>query len=176
MRPHVTDESVPDLAEGALNAGDQAHVAQCAACATRVAEARLALEMARGADVPEPSPLYWEALRHNVSQRIAEEKRAPSRLWLLLPAALAAGLVAALLMRPAPPSPLPEPRLAAWSALPPAEDDQGLAVLEGLAVAQGELPAWDEERGLGAFLAGLSEEESRTLAEGLRRAGKGGES
>jgi hypothetical protein len=175
MRPHVADESVLDLAEGAGNGEDLAHLARCAACATRVAEARLALETARRAELPEPSPLYWEALRRSVGRRIAEEKHAASRVWLLLPAAVAAGLVAFLLMRPVP-SPLPEPTLAAWSALPPAEDDAGLAVLEGLAVADDGLPAWDEDRGLGAFLAGLTDEETRALADRLRRAGQGGES
>jgi len=46
-------------------------------------------------------------------------------------------------------------------------------VLEGLAVADGGLGAWDEGRGLGAFVAGLSDEESNALVEALGDPGGG---
>ena len=49
-------------------------------------------------------------------------------------------------------------------------------MLEGLAVADGDLGTLDEGRGVGAFLAGLSDEEYRALADSLREAGQGGES
>ncbi len=55
--------------------------------------------------------------------------------------------------------------LPAWSALPPVEDDDGWAVVGGL--ADGELANWDEGRGLGAFVAGLSDEESEALVAAL---------
>jgi hypothetical protein len=56
--------------------------------------------------------------------------------------------------------------VAAWSALPPTEEDEALPVIEGVAVAGGEA-AWDEGLGLGPFLAGLTDEESLALAEAL---------
>jgi hypothetical protein len=177
MTRHVSDESLPDLAEGGGSDAERAHAPACGPCASRVEEARAALALARRADVPEPSPLYWEAMRRNVGRRISEESHR-SPLWArLVPVAGAATVVVVVVAltagRTHEPAPSPEPTLAAWSALPPAEDDASLPVLEGLAV---DMPDLDEGRGLGAFLAGLSDEEGRALAESLRRAGQGGAS
>jgi hypothetical protein len=74
------------------------------------------------------------------------------------------------------PSASPPAALPAWSALPPAEDDTSLEVLEGLAVVDGDLGELDAGRGVGAFLAGLSDDEYQALADSLRGAGQGGES
>jgi hypothetical protein len=178
MTRHVPDESLPDLAEGGGSDADRVHAAACGPCAARVEEAREVLALARRADVPEPSPLYWEAMRRNVGRRIGEEPhRAPRWAWLAPVAAAAVVAVVVLTTgRPRAPSAPPERTLAAWSALPPAEDDASLEVLEGLAVADGDLAELDEGRGVGAFLAGLSEEDDRALADSLRSAGQGGES
>jgi hypothetical protein len=178
MTRHVSDESLPDLAEGGGSEADRAHAVACGPCAARVEEARAALALARRADVPEPSPLYWAAMRRNVGRRIAEEpRRAPRWAWLAPVAAAAAVAVVVLTTgRTHAPSVPPERTLAAWSALPPAEDDASLEVLEGLAVADADLAELDEGRGVGAFLAGLSDEDNRALADSLRRAGQGGES
>jgi hypothetical protein len=70
----------------------------------------------------------------------------------------------------------PAPGLPAWSALPEAEDDPSLAVLEGLAAGGDGLAELDEGAGVGPFLASLSDEDDRALAESLRAGGKGGES
>ena len=129
--------------------------------------------------MPEPSPLYWEAMRRSVERRIAEEpRRSPRWAWLAPLAATAAvvTVVALTTGRTHAPAALPGPTLPAWSALPPAEDDASLEVLEGVAVADGDLGTDDEGRGVGAFLAGLSDEEYRALADSLREAGQGGES
>jgi hypothetical protein len=116
-------------------------------------------------------------MRRSVGRRIAEDRRGSWPAWLSALAATAAVVVAALaftIARPlAPPSPSEE-TLPAWSALPPAEDDPSLDVLEGFTMADGSLGAIDEGRGVGAFLAGLSDEDYRALAESLR--GQGGES
>jgi len=175
MTAHVADESVLDLALGSGAASDRAHLGPCEACARRVEEARAALDLARRAEVPEPSPLYWEALRSGVSRRIAEDKPRSASWAILLP--LAAAIVAVLFSAPSTRPPIGvEPTLAAWSPLPAAEDDAGLRVLEGLALASGVFPEWDEPSGLGAYLAGLTDDESRALAETLRSDGQGGES
>jgi hypothetical protein len=179
MRRHLSDESLLRLAQGGEADGERAHVLACARCATRVEEAREGLTLARRADVPEPSPLYWEAMRRRIEQRIAEEpRRSPAWAWLapVLATAAAVAVVALTTGRAHAPAALPSPTLPAWSALPPAEDDASLEVLEGVAIADGDLGTLDEGRDLSAFLVGLSDEESRALADSLREAGKGGES
>ena len=179
MSRHLSDESLLRLAQGGDADGERAHVLACARCAGQVEEARAGLDLARRADVPEPSPLYWEAMRLRIERRIAEEpRRSPVWAWLapVLATAAAVAVVALTTGRAHAPAGLPGPTLPAWSALPPAEDDTSLAVLEGLAVADGDLGTLDEGRGVSAFLAGLSDEEYRALADSLRETGKGGES
>jgi len=179
MTRHPSEESLLALAEGDVREADLAHVSLCAECASRVEAARAGIVLAGRADVPEPSPLYWEAMRRRIGQRI-EEDRARARWWTWLApiaATAAAVLVVALAAGRAPsPAASPLPGLAAWSALPPWEDDGSLEVLEGLAVADAGLEALDEELAVGSLLADLSEEERRALAESFRGAGQGGES
>jgi hypothetical protein len=179
MTRHVPDDSLADLADGLGSDAEHAHVGSCAPCAARVAEARAALDLLRRAGVPEPSPLYWEAMRRNVGRRIAEEpRRTPLWAWLAPLAATAAAVAVVVLGtgRTREPSEGPGPLLTAWSALPPAEDDPSLEVLEGLALADGDLGELDTGRGVGALLVALSEDDYRVLAESLRAAGQGGES
>jgi len=180
MTRHLSDESLLDLVEGEGTPAGRAHVAACAACAARVEDAREGLALARRADVPEPSPLYWEAMRRNLGRRISEEPSRAWPAWLAPLAATAAVAVAAVVLTigrsPAPARSAVEPPLPAWSALPPAEDDPSLAVIEGLAAAEGGLATMDEGRGVGVFLAGLSDEDTRALAESLRSANEGGRS
>ncbi|HSD28414.1 MAG TPA: hypothetical protein VLL75_14020 [Vicinamibacteria bacterium] len=179
MTRHLPDGSLLNLAEGRGSDADRAHAGACAVCAARLAEVRSALDLARRADVPEPSPLYWDAMRRSVDRRIGEEPRPRPRWVWLGPFAATAALVAALVLtsgRTHAPSPTPAPGLPAWSALPEAEDDPSLAVLEGLAAGDDALGALDEGGGVGPFLANLSDEDYQALAESLRGAGKGGES
>ena len=179
MTRHLPDESLPDLAFGRGSEADRAHAGACGACGSRLAEVRSALEIARRADVPEPSPLYWDAMRRSVGRRIGEEpRRRPGWAWLA-PLAAAAALVAAMMLttgRTHAPSATPEPGLPAWSALPKAEDDPSLVVLEGFAADDDELAALDEGGGVGPFLASLSDEDDQALADSLRGDRKGGES
>jgi hypothetical protein len=179
MSRHLSDESLLSLAQGGGASALRVHVLACGRCAERVEGARAGLALAGRADVPEPSPLYWEAMRRSVERRIAEEPRRSSRFaWLapLLATAAVLTVVALAIGRSHAPAVLPGPTLPAWSALPPAEDDASLDVLEGVAIADGDLGTLDEWRGVSAFLAGLSDEESGALADSLREAGKGGES
>ena len=84
---------------------------------------------------PEPSPLYWQALRSGVQRRIAEEKRHAS-LWTRAASrspprrrsSRCSGAARRSRRRSCTPS------LPAWSPLPAVEEDAGLRVLEGLAL------------------------------------------
>jgi hypothetical protein len=177
MTAHVSDDAVVDLALGAGTASERAHAGRCEACARRVREAASALELAQRAEVPEPSPFYWQALRHGVSQRIADEGRSTRRWAILVPLAAAAAVLAVIVNGPTLPVKGPlAPGLAAWSALPLEEEDDGLRVLEGLALSSGELAEWDRGEGLSGYLANLTDDESRVLAVTLRERGQGGES
>ena len=171
MNAHLSENELLDLTLGEGKDADRDHAFACAACGSRLAELRQGLALARKADVPEPSPLYWEALRRNVSRRIADAPR-PLAAWsrFLALASAAAVLAIALSSGRTSHTPVegPAPALPAWSALPPPEEDPGLAVLEGLAHADGDLTAWEEGRGLGAFLAELSETDERALVDTLR--------
>jgi hypothetical protein len=167
MSAHLSDRTMVDVLEGGGSPAQWGHVASCAACRTRVEEARAGRELASKAEVPEPPGLYWEALRRNVSRRIAEEPPRRSRWSWLVPlvAGSAAVLVIALSLGGPGPSEV-DALLPAWSALPPVEEDDDLSVVWGLDDA--DLTDWDEGRGLGAFVAGLSDDESEALVAALR--------
>ena len=181
MTRHPSEESRLAVAEGGGGEADRAHVAACPECASQVEAARAGLALARRAEVPEPSPLYWagDAPRHRAQDRggpragavvdlaRAAARRPPPRSWWW-PSPAAA--------RRRPLASPARPLLPAWSALPPVEDDASLEVLEGLAVADAGLEALDEEVGVGSLLADLSDEDSRALADSFRGAGQGGES
>jgi hypothetical protein len=175
MASHVPEQRLLDVLEG-RGAADRAHVDACGQCRTRLAEAQAGLALAVGAEVPEPSPLYWEALRRQVSRRVDEEsERRPAfwrRLWLgpaLAAAAAVAGIVTFLPVAGHHPAPLPEKPLPAWSALPPAEEDEGLDVLRAVAPAVADAPAPTGCGSVAECVIDLSDEESQVLADNLRR-------
>lgn len=177
MTSHVSDEILYDLATGDGSAADRAHASSCGACGRRVEEVLSSVELARRAEVPEPSPFYWHALRRGVGQRIAEDGRKTRHFLVFVPLAAAAALVAALAAGPA----LLRkgrvaPALAAWSALPLEEEDDGLRVLEGVALSSSGLADLERAEGVEADLATLTDDESRALAESLRQHAQGGES
>jgi len=171
MTKHPRDEELLDLALGEGAADDRAHAAGCDACGRRLADLREGLALAREAQVPEPSPLYWDALRRNVAARIAEEPAPSGWVSRLQPAlaglAVAASLAGVILVGGRGPGAAPAaPTLPAWSALPPQADDSGLLALEG-AIGSGEtsLSGCD---GLARCLATLTDDETRALAAAVR--------
>jgi hypothetical protein len=173
MTRHLAEEGLMDVVDGTGSPGARAHAAACPECDARVAEARDALGVAMDAEVPEPPGAYWEVLRRGVGRRIAEEPRGGGRLRWLVPLAAATAIVAILFLGDhRPPAPQVPALLPAWSALPPAEDDAGLTALS---VVNGDLAPWEESQGLGAFVAGLSDEETATLVEALRHQPGGAE-
>lgn len=169
---HARDDELLDAVEGVASEAVRRHVQGCAECFERVEEARHGWELAREAEVPEPSPLYWQAFRRQVGGRLGAERRL--RRWLWAPAlATAAALALAVgLLAPGagPGGPTTESVLPAWSAsLPAAEDDERLAVLAGLTPPADELPVTAGCLGLAQCLSDLTEEETVALADVLRQ-------
>jgi hypothetical protein len=88
----------------------------------------------------------------------------------------AAGLIVAVSVRQSPhPDAMPSPAtLPAWSALPPAEEDEGLSVLEAVASADADVVTGFERNGAQEIVFDLSDDESQALAARLRADAKGG--
>ncbi len=166
-----------DAAAGSTRAGVQEHVDGCETCRARVDDIRAALTAAVEADVPEPSPLYWDAFRRQVSRRIDEDGRRSSRAWRVpaLGALAAAVLVAAIASRPLlprrgePSGPADAATLPAWDPMPDAAEDGGLRLLGALGPSPEELRGSSECEAIADCLSGLSEEETRALAAALEQ-------
>lgn len=102
---HLSESEFVDLAEndGALDSRRRAHVQTCPSCREQVEALRAILRAAAAADVPEPSPLFWDHLTARVRDAVAAEPAAvrPSWSWIgirgLAPVAGAAVLVAAMI-------------------------------------------------------------------------------
>ena len=170
MATHVPEPRLLEFLEGKGGA-DRAHVESCALCGARLSEARAGLALARDADMPEPSPFYWESLRRQVNSRLdASSERVPLwRSWRLGSVLAAAAVIAAIatFLPVAAPPPHAERPLPAWSALPPADDDPGLDVLKAMGPEVAEVaPA--ACAGMTECMVELSDEESQALAEHLR--------
>ncbi len=170
MTRHLSEERLFDAVDSGADAAERAHLEACAECRALRDEVRAGLALAREAEVPEPSPLFWEAFRRQVGRRIVAEERPRWRSWLLPLAATAAVLafVVPFVKGPASGPAGGAPVLPAWSALPPAEEDEGLALLEGSGVAEADLAAVGEMKGLDEVLGDLSDEEQDAVAKLLR--------
>ncbi len=172
MTGHLSEERLLDALESGPDTAELAHIETCEKCGALVDEARSGMALAREADVPPPSPFYWEAFRRQVGDRIGAEERPLWRAWLLPLAAVTAALAFAIpfLQGRAPEPPAGgAPVLPAWSALPPADEDEGLAVLKGLGVAETDLAAVGEVSGLDGVLGEVSEDEEDAFTDLLRR-------
>lgn len=170
---HVSEDVLIDIAEGRVDAEALAHVRGCASCARALADTREMLDVALDADVPEPAPMYWEAFRTQVRRRIeAERRRSP---WALgWPALLAAAaLLAVAVARPWTPRTPPSSAAAtaslpAWSALPPAEDDPGLFVIEQLTRDMGDQAQDVACESWAACVVDMSDDEVKVLGEWVK--------
>jgi hypothetical protein len=175
MGKHLSDEALMGVIEGADDVNTRAHLEECGLCRGLLDEARRGEDAARSAvPVPEPSPLYWDAFKRNLDQRIAEDTPRVFRAAFLVPALAAAAVVVAALgiwgthaPRPTP-SPV-APHLAAWTPLPPADDDSGLALIQAMRPSPDEIvPAAGCETASECVVDRLSEEESHSFLERMR--------
>jgi hypothetical protein len=124
---HLTAGKLVDIAEGTRPESAAPHLASCEACRAQLLDLRAMLSEAKEADVPEPSPLFWEHLSSRVREAVAEDavnaRLTPSRdlarplaAWLESRAVHAGvAVVAALLIavalgsRAQAPAPVPAP-------------------------------------------------------------------
>ncbi len=168
MWGHVSERALVDVLEGSADAASRAHVESCERCRERLSALRSGLALAREADVPEPSPLYWETFRSQVDVRLVRESSTAA--WSFRPAlATAAALVALLALLPLSRTSVPArpATLPAWSALPPPAEDLSLALLSGLDAPEEDLLAGSARQGLSGLLADLSEAERVELLKVL---------
>jgi hypothetical protein len=68
---HLRDQEFIDLLDGCLEATKLQHVGTCAECRERVADMRALLARAAEAEVPEPSPLFWDQFSSRVREAVA---------------------------------------------------------------------------------------------------------
>jgi predicted transcriptional regulator len=80
---HLTEAELVDLMDGVLPDGRRAHIQACAACQARATDIEWALGRAAWAEVPEPSPLFWNHLSARIHDAVASPEVAagPERAW-----------------------------------------------------------------------------------------------
>ena len=78
---HVNTDELVDIAEGTRPESSAPHLIGCEPCRARLHELRAMMSAAREADVPEPSPLFWDHLSSRVRDAVAADAL-PRRSWL----------------------------------------------------------------------------------------------
>jgi len=154
---HLTNEELLDLAERdatpAVVERANTHLASCARCAGELDRVRAVLSIARdplSADVPEPSPLFWEHFSARVSDAVASDSTARTPRWfnaawgwrVMVPVAGVIALIVAVSLRVGPAQPASQSAANTPGALEvttpgavdaTAGDDSALALLTDLA-------------------------------------------
>ena len=93
MTTHLSSQEFVDAIEGGLAADRRRHLDSCAVCQTEVEALRtIVVDLDSDADMPEPSPLFWEHFQSRVDAAVREEAMAPGRApwWQVL---MGAGVV-----------------------------------------------------------------------------------
>jgi hypothetical protein len=95
---HLHPDELIDLADGTRPESSAPHLTACAECRRQLAELRGTMAAAAQAEVPEPSPLFWDHFSARVHDAVAAEgapRRAP---WLGLAPPLWAAACAAVII------------------------------------------------------------------------------
>ena len=70
---HLSAEAFVDLLDGTVADASVPHLQRCDRCRTQLAQLRETARTAMQADVPEPSPLFWDHLSARVRDAVREE-------------------------------------------------------------------------------------------------------
>jgi len=81
MTEHLRREEMIDALDEPLAAARQAHLEACGACQAEVASLRGVLREARGVEIDEPSPLFWDHFSQRVHQATAGEPLPREHGW-----------------------------------------------------------------------------------------------
>src|SRR5688500_5208152 len=82
MTNHLSSQEFVNALDSALAAARQSHLDACASCQTQLAELRTLMQDAsHGADVPEPSPLFWDHFHSRVLTAVQAEGQPGHRAW-----------------------------------------------------------------------------------------------
>jgi len=159
---HLNDAELIDALDDDLGPAGH-HAGQCDACGAKLAALRETFARVGAADVPEPSPLFWDHFSARVQAAIDDQGTAPSwwRSWLASPAArtvAAATIVVAL-----------AGGIWRWSA-PPATTRVANAIVRtspGASSPAADTAAIDLSDDLGAIEADQAWAVVRTVADGV---------
>lgn len=77
---HLTPDEFIDAAEGTQREASLPHLSVCDACREHLAAMRATMAAAAEADVPEPSPLFWESFAARIHEHL--ETESDLRWWL----------------------------------------------------------------------------------------------
>ena len=83
---HLTDSELVDALDGQAPLAVGAHLRECPTCRERIGGFAELLAHARAADVPEPSPLFWDHLSARIRVDIARDPTPGRARWLAWPA------------------------------------------------------------------------------------------
>jgi hypothetical protein len=171
---HLTPEQLVDIADGTSASEAEGHLAACAECRRQLADMRGVMAMVSDADVPEPSPLFWEHLSARVDAAVAAEPAPSGWNWwarAALPFVLATAAAIAIAFvtttRLIAPHPLPSPPGAIVFVADPPEllsadvTDPSLALVADLTQDLG----WEERRDAGLAPRGSAEHAVTHLSE-----------
>jgi hypothetical protein len=75
---HLTDVEFVDLIDGTLAPARAQHLDGCEACRASASAIRETLSRAANAEIPEPSPLFWEHFSSRVQEGVGAQSVAPS--------------------------------------------------------------------------------------------------
>jgi hypothetical protein len=97
---HLTPDELIDAMEGLLPTDRRAHLDACGVCQEKLASLSMALGDAKEADVPEPSPLFWQHFSERVATAIDHETTpgADGLSWLRWQILVPVGAVALVIL------------------------------------------------------------------------------
>ena len=75
---HLTDVEFVDLVDGTLAPARARHLDACESCRASASAIRETLSRAANAEIPEPSPLFWDHFSARVQEGVRAESVAPS--------------------------------------------------------------------------------------------------